>query len=112
MFVYHILTLFLFLSLKLIPTNGITASKDRMMFQIFDIIHCQIAFQKYYYSQQSMAVVTCFMANRWGKVETVIDFIFVGLKSLWTVTAAIKRGLLLGRKAMAKLVYLKAETSL
>ena len=45
------------------------------------------------------------MANRWGKVETVIDFIFLGSK----ITAGgdssheIKRSLLLGRKAMTKL---------
>ena len=42
-----------------------------------------------------------FMANRWGKVETVADFIFLSPK----ITAAgvcsqeIKRRLLLGRKA-------------
>ena len=29
-----------------------------------------------------------FMANRWEKVERVADFIFLGSKSLWTVTAA------------------------
>ena len=45
------------------------------------------------------------MANRWGKVETVIDFIFLGSK----ITAGgdgsheIKRSLLLGRKAMTNL---------
>ena len=31
-----------------------------------------------------------FMANRWDKMETVIDFIFMAPKSLWTVTAAMK----------------------
>ena len=66
MFVYHILALLLFLSLELIPRNGMTASKDRVIFQIIDIIHCQIAFQKYwahlYYPQQSMAMLACF---RW-----------------------------------------------
>ena len=37
------------------------------------------------------------MANRWGKVETVTNFIFLGYK----ITAATKlRHLLLGRKAM------------
>ena len=42
------------------------------------------------------------MANRWGKMETVTDFIFLGSK----ITAdgdcsqEIKRRLLLGRKAM------------
>ena len=45
------------------------------------------------------------MANRWGKVETVTDFIFLGSK----ITAdsdcshEIKRHLLLGREAMANL---------
>ena len=45
------------------------------------------------------------MADRWGKVETVIDFIFLGSK----ITAdsdcsyEIKRCLLLGRKAMTSL---------
>ena len=41
-----------------------------------------------------------FMANRWGKVETVTNFIFLGYK----ITAATKlRHLLLGRKAMTNL---------
>ena len=45
------------------------------------------------------------MVNRWEKVETVTDFIFLGSK----ITAGgdcsheIKRHLLLGRKAMASL---------
>ena len=45
------------------------------------------------------------MANRWAKVETVTDFIFLGSK----ITAdsdcshEIKRHLLLGRKAMTDL---------
>ena len=45
------------------------------------------------------------MANRWGKVETVSDFIFLGSK----ITAdgdcshEIKRHLLLGRKTMTNL---------
>ena len=45
------------------------------------------------------------MANRWGKMETATDFIFLGSK----ITAdgdcshEIKRCLLLGRKAMTKL---------
>ena len=45
------------------------------------------------------------MANRWGTVETVADFIFVGSK----ITAdgdcshEIKRHLLLGRKVMTNL---------
>ena len=42
------------------------------------------------------------MANRWGKMETVVDFIFLGSKT--TVDAfcshEMKRHLLLGRKAM------------
>ena len=42
------------------------------------------------------------MANRWGKVQTVTDFIFLGFKI--TVDGdchhEIKRRLLLGRKAM------------
>ena len=45
------------------------------------------------------------MTNRWGKVETVTDFVFLGSK----ITAdgdcghEIKRRLLLGRKAMTNL---------
>ena len=45
------------------------------------------------------------MANRWGKVQTVTDFIFLGSK----ITAdgdynhEIKRRLLLGRKTMTDL---------
>ena len=45
------------------------------------------------------------MTNRWGKMETVTDFIFLGSK----ITAdgdrshEIKRRLLLGRKVMANL---------
>ena len=45
------------------------------------------------------------MANRWGEMETVTDFIFLGSK----ITAdgdcshEIKRHLLLGRKAMTNL---------
>ena len=30
------------------------------------------------------------MANRWEKIETVIDFIFLGSRSLQMVTAAMK----------------------
>ena len=45
------------------------------------------------------------MANRWGKVQTVTDFIFLGFKI--TVDSdcrhEIKRSLLLGRKAMTNL---------
>ena len=46
-----------------------------------------------------------FMANRWGKMETVTDFFFLGSKI--TVDGAcsheIKRHLLLGKKAMTNL---------
>ena len=51
------------------------------------------------------------MANRWGKMETVRDFIFLGSK----ITAdgdgshVIKRPLLLGRKAMTNLDSLLKE---
>ena len=45
------------------------------------------------------------MANRWGKVQTVTDFIFLGFKI--TVDGdchhEIKRSLFLGRKAMTNL---------
>ena len=41
------------------------------------------------------------MANRWGKVETVSDFIFLGSKI--TADGEIKRRLLLGRKVMTNL---------
>ena len=45
------------------------------------------------------------MANRWGKMETVTDFIFLGSKITADSNCSheIKRWLLLGRKAMAKL---------
>ena len=44
------------------------------------------------------------MANRWGNIETVTDFILGGApKSLRMLTAAIKRCLLLGRKVMTNL---------
>ena len=46
-----------------------------------------------------------FMANRWGKVETVTDFIFLGSKIIpdgdWS--HEIRRCLLLGRKVMMNL---------
>ena len=51
------------------------------------------------------------MANRWGKVETVADFIFLGSK----ITAdgdcsqEIKRHLLLRRKAITNLDILKSR---
>ena len=45
------------------------------------------------------------MGNRWGKVETVTDFIFLGSKITsdgdWSHT--MERHLLLGRKAMTNL---------
>ena len=55
------------------------------------------------------------MADRWGKLETVTNFIFLGSKI--TVDGdcnyEIKRRSLLGRKAMKNLdSVLKAETSL
>ena len=46
------------------------------------------------------------MANRWGRMETVRDFIFLDSITLQTVTAAMnetKRCLLLGRKALTNL---------
>ena len=55
-----------------------------------------------------------FMANRWGKVEAVTDFLFLGSK----ITAdgdcshEIKKRLLLGRKAMTNIDSILKETSL
>ena len=45
------------------------------------------------------------MANRWRKMETVTDFIFLGFKisADGDCTQEIKRRLLLGRKAMTYL---------
>ena len=45
------------------------------------------------------------MANRWGKVEAVTDFIFLGFKITvdGDYSHEIKRHLLLGRKAMKNL---------
>ena len=45
------------------------------------------------------------MANRWGKVEVVTDFIFFGSKIPADVDCShdIKRHLLLGRKAVTNL---------
>ena len=45
------------------------------------------------------------MANRWGKIETVADFIFLGSKITvgGDCSHEIKRLLLLGRKAMTSL---------
>ena len=45
------------------------------------------------------------MANRWGKMETVTDFIFLGSKVSvdGDCRLEIKRHLLLGRKAMTNL---------
>ena len=45
------------------------------------------------------------MANRWGKMETVIDFIFLGSKTTGDgdCNHEIKRRLLLGRKTMENL---------
>ena len=46
-----------------------------------------------------------FMASRWGTMETVTDFIFLGSKITvdGDCSHKIKRHLLLGRKAMTKL---------
>lgn len=66
MFIYNFLSLFLSFSLGLILRNGITTSKDKMLFQIFDI-HCQIAFQKSWaylcYSQQSKVMLACLRSD-------------------------------------------------
>ena len=45
------------------------------------------------------------MANRWGKMETMTDFIFLGFKITVDsdLSHEIKRHLLLGRKAMSNL---------
>ena len=45
------------------------------------------------------------MANRWGSMETVTDFIFLGSKitAIGDYIHEIKRRLLLGRKAMTNL---------
>ena len=45
------------------------------------------------------------MANRWGKVETVRDFLFLGFKitSDGDCSHEIKRGLVLGGEAMTNL---------
>ena len=45
------------------------------------------------------------MANRWGKVETVRDFIFLGSKIIMDSDCSheIKRHLLLGRKVMTNM---------
>ena len=45
------------------------------------------------------------MANRWGKVEAVTDFIFLGFKITvdGDYSHEIKRPLVLGRKAMTNL---------
>ena len=48
------------------------------------------------------------------KMETVTDFIFLGFKITedGDCSHEFKRHLLLGRKAMMNIVYLKAETSI
>ena len=45
------------------------------------------------------------MANRWGRMETVTDFIFLGSKITADADCSheMKRHLLLGRKAMTNL---------
>ena len=56
-------------------------------------------------TMKRLVILQLFMANRWEKMETVTDFIFLGSK----ITAdgdcshEIKRCLLLGRKAMTNL---------
>ena len=51
------------------------------------------------------------MANRWGKVETVTDFIFLGYKITvdGDCSHEIKRLLFLGRKAMTNLHSIKGR---
>ena len=48
------------------------------------------------------------MANKWGKMETVTDFVFLGSKITvdGDCSDKIKRHLLLGRKAMRSLLLL------
>ena len=43
------------------------------------------------------------MANRWGNIETVRDFIFLGSKITAEGDCSLKRRLLLGRKALTNL---------
>ena len=43
------------------------------------------------------------MANIWGKMETMIDYIFFGSKSFHDFSHEIKRYLFLGRKAMTNI---------
>ena len=52
-----------------------------------------------------------FMVNRWGKVETVTDFIVLGFKTTadGDCSHKIKRHLLLGRKAMTRLDSFKEQ---
>ena len=52
-----------------------------------------------------------FMANRWGKMKTVTDFIFLGSKITvdGDCSHEIKRLLLLGRKAMTNLDSIKKQ---
>ena len=44
-----------------------------------------------------------FLTNKWGKMETVTDFIFLGSKITADCSHEIKRYLLLGRKALKNL---------
>ena len=52
-----------------------------------------------------------FMVNRWGKVETVTDFIVLGFKTTadGDCSHKIRRHLLLGRKAMTRLDSFKEQ---
>ena len=51
------------------------------------------------------------MANRWGRMETVRDFIFLGSKTTADGDCShdIKKRLLLGRKAMTNLIKKKKK---
>ena len=54
------------------------------------------------------------MANRWGEVETVVDFVFLGFRITVDSDCSheIKRHLLLGRKAILDSVLKSREMSL
>ena len=54
------------------------------------------------------------MANRWGEVETVVDFVFLGFRITVDSDCSheIKRHLLLGRKAILDSVLKSREISL
>ena len=56
-------------------------------------------------TKKRLIIFQLFMANRWEKMETVTDFIFLGPKTTadGDCSHEIKRCLLLGRKAMTNL---------